>query len=282
MGRIVSYCLIMVMSVFSQSVFGQSEEDVITKMDGEEMRGKVTKMGTESVTFVYSGEDLEYEVAKTNIHKIVFASGRTQVINEMAAPAAAQPATPVVSAADRKGKIAVLPFEFATNDPSLQGESFETRVQIDCARSLRENTSGLQVQDPRETNAILAQNNMDAQQLAAMTPADVAAVLGVEFVTYGTLKVDNEGAQTYGSSVTTYKDKEERERSKKSEKSTEVSSGSSTTVINYDVRVGINIYSDQGTSIFSDSREPFGSGTETYSAALDYMIKRGPHGSKHK
>jgi len=277
--------LICFMSIMA--VAQESEVDVVTKMNGEEMRGKVTKMGDESITFVYHGEDLSYEVNKSEIHKIVFSSGRTQVINDLAAPAASSAqGPPVVSAAERKGKIAVLPFEFTTNDQSLLNENFENRAQMETARSIRENTSNIIVQDPRTTNSLLQQNGIDPQQLSAMPPKDVAVMLGVEFIVYGTLNADNEGARTYGSEVTTYKDKEEKkyesDKTKKTDKGTAISSGSSTTTITYDLRVGLSMYNDQGNNVFSDSREPFGSGLDAFPSSLDYMIKRTPWGSKHK
>ena len=37
-----------------------AKTDVIIKLNGEEMKGKVTKVSTDDLTFVYDGETLEY------------------------------------------------------------------------------------------------------------------------------------------------------------------------------------------------------------------------------
>jgi len=281
---------ILLLIVVCGTVVAQDTVDVITKLNGEEMKGKVLSIDEATITFVYAGEQLEYKIDKSEINKILFASGRTQVFNEVGAPASvAAPANSVSnvpSAADRRGKIAVLPFEFSTNDGSVQGENLDSRAQMECARSLRDNTNNIVVQDPRTTNALLAKNNIDASSIATMLPADLAVLLGVEYVLFGTLNVENKGTLTTGSEVTTYKDKNksESERGKYERKSsgTEVSSGNSSTSITYDVRIGLSLYNDQGKSVYSDSREPFGSGVESYISGMDYMIKRMPFGTKNK
>lgn len=286
MKKIIILCF----SVFSALLIGittsaqESDVDVITKMNGEQMRGKVLKMGTESLTFVYEGEELQYEVKKSEIQKIVFASGRTQVINEPAAETLDSSVNKPIetTAEERMGKIAVLPFEFTTNNPALKSENLESRAQSDCARSIRENTSGLEVQDPRTTNIILAEHKIAAKELATISPDDLAKLLGVEYVMFGMINVDNSGTHTSGSSVTTYKSKQKGASDDRKTKGTGVSAGNSSTSIEYDVSIELKMYNDQGSNVYSDSREPFSSGIDSYNSSMNYMIKRMPYGKKHK
>ncbi|WP_200978968.1 hypothetical protein [Echinicola sp. 20G] len=269
---------------FHQEVLAQEEKnDVIVKMDGKKMEGKVTSMGTTSIKFKYAGEDLEYEVNKDEINKIEFASGRVEVVNEVAV-AAPVSATPKVSAEERRNKLAVLPFEIITNDQGMMVDAIRTQAQNECANLFRSNTSLITIQDPMMTNSILEKNGIDANHLAtAANPKEIAELLGVEYVVFGSSDIENKGTRTYGSSATTYKEKEkEKDRKNNETKGTVVSSGSSSTTIDYDTRVGLKIFNDKGQTVYSDSRSAFGSDTDSYTSSLSYMIKRTPWGSKHK
>jgi hypothetical protein len=90
--------------------------------------------------------------------------------------------------------------------------------------------------------------------------------------------MDNSGTHITGSSVSTYKSK----KSGSKKKGTGVITGSSTTSIEYDVAFELNIYNDEGKNDYFYTREPFGSGIDSYHSSLNYMIKRMPYGSKHK
>lgn len=76
--------------LFSISTFSQSttteKADVILKINGDEMKGKITKISDTDLTFIYSGETLEYTVKKSDILKITHASGRIETINQPPLP----------------------------------------------------------------------------------------------------------------------------------------------------------------------------------------------------
>ena len=267
------------------SSFAQDKADVVTMLDGQTKEGHVVAMGTDMVTFKYSGEDLEYQLKKANINKIDFASGRSEVFTPIKQAPISN--SSVSTSADRKNKVAVLPFEYITNDSGIMADPMHTQIQTKCIASLRENTSILlKIQDPMTTNALLAQNNISVDQLKAVSPKDLAVKLGVEYVVYGSVSVENKGTISTGSEVTTYKDKENRDYDKdhshKKSSGTEITSGSSSTRINYDSRVDLNIYTDQGNNVYSKSKRAFGSGLDSYKSALNYLVKRTPFGSKAK
>ena len=269
--------------------FAQSKTDAVIMLDGERKEGKVLGIGANTIKFKYSGEELEYELPKEDIRKIQFATGRVEVLNEApqtAASGSAQPSRSPSNPADRKNKIAVLPFQFVTNEPGIQSDQMSKQLQANCAGSLQKNTSNIIVQDPLTTNRLLAKNNIDMNDAATVDPQEMAVVLGVEYVVFGTVDVINKGTISTGSGSTVYKDKEKQTRDKNSRDTkasgTATTSNNAITTTNYDTRVALNIYTDQGSTYYSKSRNAIGNQMDSYSNTLDYLIKRTPFGTKSR
>ncbi|GAB4107796.1 hypothetical protein GCM10028791_02430 [Echinicola sediminis] len=283
-GLLLSITILLTVCLSSLEVRAQEEKhDVVEMLDGKKMKGKVTGIGSSNIKFKYAGEDLEYEVNKELINQIHFASGRVEVFNAPTAPSASS-VPPVLSSEERQNKLAVLPFEIITNDQGMMVDALKIEAQKRCADSFRKNTATITVQDPLITNSILQQNGIDYRQLAvASDPQEIALLLGVEFVVYGTSDIEYKGTNTFGSESSTYQEKEkDKNKDQKEKKGSIFSSGSSSTQTDYDTRVGLKIFSDKGEAIFSDSRRAFGDGTNSYTNSLNYMIKRTPWGSKFK
>ncbi|AWW29695.1 hypothetical protein DN752_05915 [Echinicola strongylocentroti] len=280
---LIAAMMVMSLTIFHLEAIAQEEKnDVIVKLDGSKMEGKVTSIGSSSIKFKYAGEDLEYEVNKDEINKIEFASGRTETINEPAAPSAVPTASqrPASTPEDRRNKLAVLPFQIITNDQGMMVDALRSKAQNECANSFRKNTSLISVQDPMITNSILEQNGIDGHHLAtAANPQEIAVLLGVEYVVFGSTDIENKGAVTTGSAYSTEK---EKEKNRKETKTTTYSGGSATTTINYDCSVSLKVFSDQGSNVYADSREAFGNDSDSYVNSLNYMVKRTPWGKKHK
>jgi hypothetical protein len=140
------------------------------------------------------------------------------------------------------------------------------------------------VQDPLTTNRLLAKGNIDLNNAADVDPEALALVLGVEYVVFGSVNVLNEGSLSAGGAATTYKDKEKQNRDKNNRDTkasgVAVTGTSAVTTTKYDTKVELNIYTDQGSPYYSKSRNAFGSGADSYSGTLDYLIKRTPFGTK--
>ncbi|MCC9070182.1 hypothetical protein LNQ49_00995 [Flavobacterium sp. F-65] len=277
----IVFFVILLCSVITVSA--QDKVDTVVMLNGEKKEGKVVSVKDDAIKFVYKGEALEYEFKKSEINVIVFASGRTEVINKGGNSSIASSQVP---ATGRKGKIAILPYEFITNDPSLNANSMAEQLQAESYLSVKENTSGLELQDPITTNSLLAKNNITHANLKSISPTEMAALLGVENVLYGIANVTNKGTSSYGSGVTSYNDKETQ--NKEGRKETTKSSGSAynsnnaTTMINYDTKINLNIYNDKGANLYSESRNSFGTGFDAYHATINYLIKRCPFGVKAK
>lgn len=261
--------------IFTASVYSQEGTDKLVMLNGQTKEGKVTAINSDNVKFVHKGETLEYEFKKAEINKIVFASGREEVFSNKQ-PAQQQTLS---NPADRRNKLAVLPFNFTTNDDGLMSEDLSHRMQNDCVDDFKGDTSLITVQDPMETNALLARNNIDINNIQSVMPKDLAVMLGVEYVVYSTGNIVNKGSQTYGSEVSTYNDKD---KYKNNSKGSTVTTNNSTTVIDYSTTIEMRIYNDEGKNVYSDSKNSFGSSLDSYKATIKYLVKRTPFGSKRK
>ncbi len=268
-------------TVISLSLHAQEKQDVITLRSGEKKSGKVKAIKDQVIVFTYTGETLEYEFKKADIDKIDFASGRTESFNVTQSipsnkTSVSTVAVPVSTPEQRKNKIAVLPFEIQTNDAGLAGESLSNQVQQACIAALREQSPLQTIQDPMVTNNILSKIQFSTDHLSEHTPQEWAEILGVQYVIIGAYNIQNKGTSSYGSGVSTYSNKKTDDKSKGSI----VSSGNSYTTTNYNTRVFMNVYSDNGDAVFSDSRAPMFGSVDSYKSAVKTLVKKTPFGKK--
>ena len=257
-----------------------AQEDVVHMLNGDEKKGKVTAVNSDAISFVYSGEELVYEVKKEEIHKIDFASGRTEIYNQIENNSSKSMASSTT--AERKNKIAVLPFKIVSNNSALTNEGMMEEVQNTTASSIRNDTNQLILQDPAETNAILYENNIGEAEVSKMRPENIAVLLGLEFVVLGAANIDYTGTNTYGSSNTTYKDKENKDRNSKKSSGKESTFSSSSSTDNYSTTITLKIFNDQGQSLYNVDRTGIGTNLNKYETTISYLIKRSPWGSKRK
>jgi preprotein translocase subunit YajC len=57
------------------SLASTAQNDVVLKLNGEEMSGKVTEINDDNIRFIYKGETETYTIKKADIMKITFANG---------------------------------------------------------------------------------------------------------------------------------------------------------------------------------------------------------------
>jgi len=79
----------------------------------------------------------------------------------------------------------------------------------------------------------------------------MAVLLGVEFVVYGIANVTNKGTSSYGSGSSVYKGKESGKKETTKASGTVYSSNSGTILTNYDTKIDLNFFNDQGASLYS-------------------------------
>ncbi len=291
MKKLLSLVFIFISLWATGKLEAQTKNDVVVLVSGDRKEGKVTGISESHVKFRYPGEEFDYEFAKGEIAQIEFASGRVEKFAPASAgdgsmaTAPSGPKSNPGSSPDRHNKIAVLPFEFVSNDPGMSPESMRTLIQSTTSNLVRDEYRTLTLQDPMTTNAVLGKNNINHQNMASYTPDELAAILGVEYVIYGTVNITNKGASTYGSAGTTYKEKENNtynsNKSSTNTKGSAFSSSNSTTTINYDTTVDFRMFNDRGDNLYSQSRHVFGTLVDAYKDGISYMVKRTPFGSKY-
>tara|TARA_R110002020_G_scaffold146665_9_gene321413 strand:+ start:139 stop:1035 length:897 start_codon:yes stop_codon:yes gene_type:complete len=272
-------------------IIAQEKVDVVIMTNGEIKQGKVTGVTETQIKFRYTGEDIDYEFAKSEVSKVQFASGRVEEFSNNAVDAASPTSASALPSANapandasRHNKIAVLPFDFISNE-NMETESMRNLTQNTAAGDVREQYQSLDLQDPMVTNATLAKNNITFENLKSFTPSEIAVILGVEYVMYGTVHITNKGTSTYGGVGTTYNEKDTKSKEKGNSvertKGSSYTSANSSTTVEYDTSVDLRLFNDQGKNLYSDSRHAFGNSIDAYEGSVSYMIKRTPFGSKY-
>lgn len=262
----------------------EEKTDVILKINGDELSGKVSEIGDSDVKFTYQGEDLIYSIKKADILKITFASGRIEFFNKPPlssekkaeeAPASSNGTVQQPSGAgleDHHNKVAILPFSFLKDNQDA-GAEMGYKVQDDVFNYLNKHAAGLTIIDPRTTNALLVKKGITKETIRGVTMDEICNILGVEYVVDGGI-TQNRVAQTtsgYGSAnaSTTYNNNKDK---------TKVSgSNYSASYQYYSTHVSINVYTDKNDNIYNQTRRGLINTTDgSYDSPLEYLLKRCP------
>ncbi|WP_293924313.1 hypothetical protein [Sphingobacterium sp. UBA6320] len=172
------------------SLIAQQKEDTVYLLDGGQKKGKVLTIGDEIVKFNYTGEELQYELKKSLIEKIVFGNGRVELFKETnTASNAGNTTTGQMNSVSNGNKLAIVPFEIASNDQGLTTDVMRREIQQACAEALRSRSLSFQIQDPRTTNATLAKSNINIADIANHTPEELAKLLGVDYIILGVYEI---------------------------------------------------------------------------------------------
>jgi len=274
MKRALNIFLFLMISFFLQAQ-SSGKNDIITKSNGEELSGKVIEISDNEVKFSYTGETLVYTFKKTDIRKITYASGRTEIFNNPApaetktdAPAAATPASPEKPAVDHLNRVAILPFSYVA-DGHTGADAMSEKAQSACYSYLTKNAGSRQILDPRTTNAQLYKAGVHKDNMKGYTMDDLCNILGVEYVVEGVVTVNKSGVTSQQSKTT--------DKSKDGSKQT---SAHGTAEQEYETTVLLSIYNDKGSPVFSQDRKSILSGQNAYKNTLEYLLKRSPLYSK--
>ncbi|WP_316777686.1 hypothetical protein [Pedobacter antarcticus] len=268
-------------TLLSVSIFAQNRpvnnQDIIQKTSGEELKGKVTKITDSDVTFIYTGETLEYTIKKSDILKITHSSGRVEVFgpsNSSAEDRKSDQVSMSATPAEHHNKIAILPFTYLIdNQPGADQVGY--KAQDDTFAFLSKHSAGYTILDTRTTNAKLIQAGVTKDKIMGFTMKEVCDILGVEYVIDGTV-LQTKGAQTsYSSGSSDAKIKRDGDSKVKGV------SGSNSSYTSaeqrYEISVGLHIYMDNNASIYNQSHKAFFTNTDgSYSSPLEYLLKRSP------
>ena len=268
--------ILSIFASFSISIFAQN--DIILKTNGDEMQGKITKINSNDLQFIYQNETLEYTVSKTNIAKITFASGRIEFFNKTSAKSN-------VSLENHHNKVAVLPFGYIKNQETSNAIMTE-KIQQETFTIFKKRAVVLKFQDPLTTNALLVKAGVQNNNLQGFTMGEICNILGVEYVIQGLVSIDKT-TQTFLNSSTTNTQKKSNNPYvnssghivgdvKKTQKTKSYSSSYATAVQNYETNITMNVYNDKGSSIFTKEHVSFWQTQDAYLITLEYLAKRTP------
>jgi hypothetical protein len=274
-------CLFILTALLSLNLFAQSrtseKPDIIQKTNGEEIKGKLKRITDNDVTFVYTGESVEYTIKKSDILKITHSSGRVEVFGQASLPAEGRQKDQVVMSAspeNHHNKIAILPFTYLIdNQPGADQVGY--KAQEDAYGFLVQHSAGYTILDPRTTNAKLIQAGVTKDKMMGFTMKDICDILGVEYVIDGSV-LQTKGYQTSysgGSSNTKVK----RDSDEKVKGVSSSNSSYSNAAQRYEVSVSLHIYMDNNASIYNQSHKAFFTNTDgSYNSPLEYLLKRSP------
>ena len=254
-----------------------AKNDVILKVNGEELSGKVLKINDDAIEFTYAGETLAYTIKKMDILKITYASGRIEIFNKQPLPSQTggqQPASggqkqAVSNLEDHHNKVAILPFSFIRDgQPTADGDE----VQNEAYNFMSKHSGIFTILNPRITNAQLIKAGITKDNIKGYTMDDLCNILGVEYVV-DCLITMNKTTQTVFQSnsgrTTTKEDDDKRDKRYNS-------SSYGTATQNYETNTTFAIYNDKGTTVYNQNRKSFWNTQDAYRNTLEYLLKRRP------
>ncbi|RZL51032.1 MAG: hypothetical protein EOP00_01395 [Pedobacter sp.] len=273
--------LLILMLLISLTSFAQSgsntKNDIVTKANGEEIKGKVIKVTDNEISFVYAGESAEYVFKKSDLSKITYASGRIETMGQVALPAQQRQKEVVnmsPSPADHHNKIAILPFTFLMENQA-GADAVGYKAQDDTYGFLSQHSAGYTILDSRTTNSLLSKAGITKDKMMNYTMKEICDILGVEYV------IDGSISQTKGYQTSSTSDAANTKVKRTVDDKVKGISSSGSSYTNsaqrYDVAVSIHIYMDTNASIYNQSHKAFFSNVDGgYASPLEYLLKRSP------
>lgn len=247
------------------AVAKEVKEDSVIMLNGEAKHGKVTNVQADAVLFIHSGEKLEYSLKKSEISKIVFASGRTEVVTVPTVAKSPEDNYPPME----RNLIAVLPFKYRSVGEALeQIAATKEKLQDDTYSYLSKRNGVYRFQDTQTTNALLLRNGIDENTIKGYTFSELCKILGTELIVQGSLsRSSKENVASAETKTITAKD-DDRIRQNKA----------NSTVVEktYQNEVAVQIYNYQNSKVFDEHRTAIFQNEASYKDALFYMLKRCP------
>ena len=146
-----------------------SQNDVILKLNGEEMEGKVSKINDTDLIFTYKNETIQYTVKKADIEKITFGSGRIQFFNKKGGDVKS-------NLEEHHNKVAILPFGYI-KDRERSNATMTKKIQQETYTIFKRMAVSLKFQDPLTTNALLAKAGVNNNNIEGYTMGEICNVL---------------------------------------------------------------------------------------------------------
>tara|TARA_R110002073_G_scaffold108336_3_gene243334 strand:+ start:6907 stop:7749 length:843 start_codon:yes stop_codon:yes gene_type:complete len=276
MYRIIKKHLHLLIVCLLLTNIAQAQSDVILKINGDEMKGKVIKINSADLQFIYQNETVEYTVEKSDIVKITFASGRVEFFNKA-------DNNSNIKLEDHHNKVAILPFGYI-KDQETSNASMTKKIQQETYTIFKKKAAILKFQDPTTTNALLAKAGVNNNNLEGYTMGEICNILSVEYVIQGLVSIEKSTVTNYSNTTTKSKTNKAYVDKKghivgdiwNNNKKTRNSSTFSTSTQNYSTNITMNVYSDKGDNLFNKEHASFWQTQNAYKITLSFLAKRTP------
>lgn len=253
-------------ALISTSAFGQSSADTVYMVSGEIKIGSITGLSESTVDFVHKNESLTYHLQKADIHKIIFSSGRMELINS-------QNLGHTPNGAEAKNLVAILPFVYVRDGVQRPNDVLEQKAQNDLYVFLDGHLGGgLSLQNTSTTTSILRKHNITTQTISKYSTQELCDMLGVSYLIQGNVSIAQKGANTYNSNSTTINGTRKG--------ATAYSSSSSSTVIEYSTHAELTMLGKDGTMMYNKEKESFFSSDDAYPMTIRALAKHLPYYAK--
>lgn len=244
--------------------------DKVYFINGPVKEGKVVNIGNEQIQFVHQGETLRYEFKKTEIERIEFASGRTEVLNEKKKDVMS---TPLVV---KRNRVAVLPISYIADASDSKMEEMRFRLQEIVTNFMSQSAAELKFQDPVHINAQLLKSGINEDNIRQYTAKELADILQVEYIIMGNVMQEIGDLVTVSNSYNTSRHSREYKKDEYKSRQRNNSSRVTSTSQQVETAVSVSIYNEAGERIYAKSRNSILSDQDAYKPALHYLLKRTP------
>ncbi len=265
---LILYFLLLATSSMAQQT--SQKNDKVHLLNGEIKEGKIQAISDDAIQFSYAGETLNYNLKKNAIHKLEFASGREEVLNQNIIK-------PVASTNYLEKSVAILPLFYIGEGTDKKTDEMRYRLQKETYNFMSKKARELKFQDPSETNALLFKNKVNEETIRQYTIGELAAILQVEYVITGTVTQEIGNSSQYTNSTSSGNTQIDADRNRQinvKEKNQTISHTSN----NVDIKtsVDLSVFNIKGEKIYNDTKKSVLTTVDAYKNSLHYLLKRTP------
>lgn len=269
------FLIFLLVSLHILVVSAQEVYDEVLLTNGVEYKGKVLEITETDIRFSHKGETLVYTFPKTQVFRIAFASGRTEVFTSLE-HGANQPAV-VKGNTINTQVVAIVPFRFIHRNEPGNWEDMAYRIQEEAFYLAKAAPIRYQLQPLSVTNSTLLKKGIKPQELRAYTMDELCSILGVGYIITGEIQLRNTGAISSGSQTTI---QNTRPGTKPTGKPGQTVTTTTTTSNNftktYQTTVKLLIFDAAGRTVYAKDRTSIWSSADAYKLTLNYLLKRTP------
>ncbi len=270
--KLTAVLLMLFVSVFAFAQGGKKLDKII-KRDYQIIEGTISKISDKTVEYSLPGETLTISLDVSQIARIDFASGRSQIFD--VSQGNSDSSTVVAASEIKQNTIAVLPVPYLNADNQESSEDMAKFAQNDLYNKLIDKSSNilpLTVQDLRTTNSLLHKAGIDHTNIDETPIEDLEKILGVDNIVAAKVSY----TMNSGTTSTTYNSGNAKvSDNNKKVKTNDVSTTTANTQVYYYYTVYFDMYKNT-TKIYSQTRKPFLAVKDSWMDSITYLLKRSP------